>query len=739
MKEVLLSIIVPVYNVEKYIKPCIHSLIGAIDKAPEYTYEIIIVDDCGQDKSIQKVQKLQEKHPELIRIVYHKENKGLGGARNTGIEEAKGQFIQFMDSDDWIHEKMYAKLIPTLIENPKKIAVFGIEAVKNKKKLWDIHPTQKGIQSAEKVMNMISRDELNVSACNKIFPKTLFANHRFTERMIYEDLDLIPLVFEKSNGAYFVQKNYYFYRQEGESLTRTATSDKHLSDGITATKRLFLELKSELTKGNILLNRWAYFLGKWNLSNAQKGQVVNQFIEVLSSIEIKAYDDDQGHKFLKKINKLEKDLGKEKLLELKFAFIQACNRSSEKQYPISIISPVYNNENYLDRFIKSLDQNFEGFYELIFVDDLSEDKSFDLIKIYAENKENISAYQLPKKGGAGGARNFGIEKANGSYITFLDSDDWVSEDFFEEIIDSIIINIDADMVLFGFNIVDQENEISWSSTKIFNLPFFNYSGEQVFQMFLDEIVNPSPWNKVIHHSLIEKNKARFPEHIYHQDLAYIPFLFHQSEKISLIKKPLYNYFVNSEGITQTATQKHIDSVFQAVDHLIELVVQSDKKSNTDDLIKMALLNYNYNLQMRKEAYSDEQILNFKEQLVKTFKKLEVNIYHIIYNFHGRELFANLKLEFDSRGMEFSLSEAILNVDIDDLIDQFTMIYHQANLSMGGTKGPHSSFSAGSPTEVQNLKNALAWYERTYDHLPKWYLKPGGVFRRKPFNKLKKKN
>ena len=55
----------------------------------------------------------------------------------------------------------------------KKIAVFGIEAVKNKKKLWDIHPTKKGIQSAEIVMNMISRDELNVSACNKIFPKTM--------------------------------------------------------------------------------------------------------------------------------------------------------------------------------------------------------------------------------------------------------------------------------------------------------------------------------------------------------------------------------------------------------------------------------------------------------------------------------------------------------------------------------------------------------------------------------------
>ncbi|MEZ4938991.1 MAG: hypothetical protein R2799_15490, partial [Crocinitomicaceae bacterium] len=239
----------------------------------------------------------------------------------------------------------------------------------------------------------------------------------------------------------------------------------------------------------------------------------------------------------------------------------------------------------------------------------------------------------------------------------------------------------------------------------------------------------------IKHSLLKDEKMRFPKHIHHQDLAFIPYLFHISDTVSLIKKPLYKYFINDQGITQTATQKHIDSIFQAVDHLINLVEHSGKESEHDQLIKMALLNFNYNLQLRKEAYSDEQIINFKEQLVDAFKKYEVTVEHIIYNFHGRQLFSTLKFEFDSRGLDFSLSEALLSVNIDQLIEQFAAICSQMDLTLANNGSP---MAYSSSIETNNLKDALAWYSRTYDHLPKWYLKPGGVFRRKPFNKLKKK-
>lgn len=735
MKETFLSIIVPVYNVEKYIKPCLKSILNAISQAPDYAFEIILIDDCGQDHSIKKVKKLQSQYPDLIRIESHAQNKGLGGARNTGIELTKGKYLQFVDSDDWLDQNIYQELFPTLIEHPEKVMVFGLEANKNGKKIWDYTPSKSGVISANKAVSMISRDELNVSACNKIFPRKAFSDFRFTEKMIYEDLDLIPLVFENSNGAVLFEKNYYFYRQDGESLTRTSTSDKHIKNGISATLNLYEKFNSSLAKGNILVNRWAYFLNKWNLSSAQKNDLLEVLTNTLEQIQLKEYDADQAQLFLKQINKLEKKVGSKPILQLKKAFLDSCFRDQNNDYIFSIIAPVYNNERYLKRFLDSINKDYKDFYEIIFVDDLSTDNSFHLIQQAAENNSSIKAFKLPEKGGAGGARNFGLDQSSGQYVIFLDSDDWISPNFFDEIVDSLIINQNIDMLIYGFDVVDQTGDISWSSTKIFNLPYFDYSGEQTFQMFLDEVVNPSPWNKVIKKNLLEPEKIRFPKHIYHQDLALIPYLIRISEKIGFIKKPLYNYFINNEGISQTATQKHIDSIFQAVDFLFNLMEHSGLNYDRDQLIKMALLNFNYNLQLRKNQYTNEQILNFRKQLVDAFKKYEVNLEHILYNFHGRELFGNLKFEFDSRGLDFSLSEAILNVDIDHFIEQFNLIYNQMDLSLqnGG-----SSMGYSSSIEANNLKDALAWYSRTYDHLPKWYLKPGGVFRRKPFNKLKKK-
>ena len=92
------SVIVPVYNVEKYIKRCLNSIL-------EQTYkdcEIICVDDCGQDKSIQIIEEIQRENPGKIRILYGTVNQGLGAARDRGIAAARGEYITFVDSDDYL-------------------------------------------------------------------------------------------------------------------------------------------------------------------------------------------------------------------------------------------------------------------------------------------------------------------------------------------------------------------------------------------------------------------------------------------------------------------------------------------------------------------------------------------------------------------------------------------------------------------------------------------------------------
>lgn len=96
-----ITIIIPVYNVEKYIVRCLNS---ALDQDFTHGYEILVIDDCGNDSSMAIVESVAASHPKghLIRIVHHPENKGIGEATNTGIQEAKGKYVYLLDSDDWI-------------------------------------------------------------------------------------------------------------------------------------------------------------------------------------------------------------------------------------------------------------------------------------------------------------------------------------------------------------------------------------------------------------------------------------------------------------------------------------------------------------------------------------------------------------------------------------------------------------------------------------------------------------
>lgn len=119
----LVTICIPVYNVEKYIKRCAISLF-------EQTYdniEYIFVDDCSQDRSIDELRILMEKYPkryDSVRIIKHSQNRGLAAARNTGIENAHGEFILHVDSDDWISRDAVEKLVIKQKENNADIVEF---------------------------------------------------------------------------------------------------------------------------------------------------------------------------------------------------------------------------------------------------------------------------------------------------------------------------------------------------------------------------------------------------------------------------------------------------------------------------------------------------------------------------------------------------------------------------------------------------------------------------------------
>ena len=114
----LVTVVIPVFNVDKYIKKCLLSVIGQTYK----NLEILCIDDVGTDDSMKKVISFLSQEPR-IRVIRHKENLGLGPTRNSGIQEAKGDFIYFLDSDDWIKPYVIERLVQKALMNASDIVV----------------------------------------------------------------------------------------------------------------------------------------------------------------------------------------------------------------------------------------------------------------------------------------------------------------------------------------------------------------------------------------------------------------------------------------------------------------------------------------------------------------------------------------------------------------------------------------------------------------------------------------
>ena len=125
-----LSIIVPFYNVEKYIEECIRSLYD--QDIPQEEYEVICVDDCSPDGSRAIVERLQTEYPTL-RLICHERKRCAGGARNTGLREAKGRYVWFVDSDDYVAPNCLGKLLSESETQDVELLLFGYMAVENGK------------------------------------------------------------------------------------------------------------------------------------------------------------------------------------------------------------------------------------------------------------------------------------------------------------------------------------------------------------------------------------------------------------------------------------------------------------------------------------------------------------------------------------------------------------------------------------------------------------------------------
>ena len=221
----VISIIIPIYNVEKYVAECLNSVIS--QTYDHSKIECIIVNDCTPDKSMDIVNKIIGKYSgEMTFITHrHKENKGLSSARNTGISIATGEYLYFLDSDDYI----YPNSIELLMEGVEKykdidIVVGNFFDERLNRPLMNIHNNEM-LKSVD--LLFFGKME-NKSACNNLIKRNLFSLHnlRFPVGRYYEDIVLKYQLFSYVNKVYVVSQCTYFYRDNLNGIIRKQSIEK---------------------------------------------------------------------------------------------------------------------------------------------------------------------------------------------------------------------------------------------------------------------------------------------------------------------------------------------------------------------------------------------------------------------------------------------------------------------------------------------------------------------------------
>lgn len=221
-----LSIIVPVYNVQDYVEECIKSLLSQSLKE----IEIIVVNDGSKDESLNIIKKINDSRIKII----NQENKGLSGARNMGIYIAKGEYITFVDSDDFILDNnAYKNMIEIITQEDSDIVIGkamyyyskdNIKEFTNMDKIF-FNKTMKSDEYFERILNA---KKYHAPVCFSIYRKSIIDENKikFKEGFYHEDEDFTPKILLASKKISYYNRNFYAYRQREKSITSCLNNKK---------------------------------------------------------------------------------------------------------------------------------------------------------------------------------------------------------------------------------------------------------------------------------------------------------------------------------------------------------------------------------------------------------------------------------------------------------------------------------------------------------------------------------
>jgi glycosyltransferase involved in cell wall biosynthesis len=263
-EDIKISVVIPVYGVEKYIRQCLESIINQTYK----NLEIIVVNDGTKDNSMKIVEEYLS--DERIKII-NQENSGVSTARNKGIEEARGEYIAIIDSDDWIELNTFKDLME-MIEDKEDIIVFDFYKFdevtqKIKKKTTTIEEFKNNIpEDKEYLISMYGSE-----SCNKLYRREFLKKFNIKyEKMLYEDVFWKIETFLQAEKIKITGKRYYYYRNGRTNSIMWKTAQKDNDNEFIKKQKEAYEKMIELLDNFLEKNNKKFDIGKKILIEIEK-------------------------------------------------------------------------------------------------------------------------------------------------------------------------------------------------------------------------------------------------------------------------------------------------------------------------------------------------------------------------------------------------------------------------------------------------------------------------------------
>lgn len=534
------SVIIPVYNVEEYLRECLDSVINQTLKE----IEIICVDDGSTDNSLKILKEYAQKDNRIT--VMKQKNLYAGIARNAGLSQAKGEYLSFLDSDDFFELNMLEEMSKKGNEDNSDVVFCGYIVFDNnikKDNFMVIYPNEyisKSPLSPEKIKNKLFIIT-NPNPWTKLFKRKLFIDNdlHFESLLRCNDLTCIYTALVTSKKISFCSNSYIHYRSSQKSNI-TAKKEKYIDCFFNSINKL----EKNLIKLNKLDDYYQTFLER--LNNSLKWETKN-------CSEIRKDE----------IKNISKNLLSDRLYNALYSI------------KISVIISIYNVEKYLRECLDSVINQTLKNIEIICVNDGSTDNSSKILKEYAVKDKRIIIIEQ-KNQGLSCSRNNAMKIAKGEYIQFLDSDDYLKSDTIEKLYNFASKN-DLELCSFsGYNFIDGENELLenkyWDFDFLptdFNCDHFNY--KDCF-----DFINKLPVSScltIYKNDFIKKHQFEFPKGLCFEDNVFYSKALLSAQRCGILKEKLYCRRIHGNSITQN-WDKHFYDYIKIVDILLSWIKQN---------------------------------------------------------------------------------------------------------------------------------------------------------------------